>query len=664
MRGSTSGADAARRSFNPMLFDGPVLHPDPSEGSCFYTPKARRLDRRIPLIATGVCGGFVVASFAVARGGGPAALSDLFVFLGFIIGAIPGLQEAWKTIRARKLDIDVLMLGGAGLAAIIGEPLEGALLLFLFSLASALEGFALQRTERAIDSLRALAPSEAVLLTDDGPTSVRLGDIRAGARILIRPGQRVPLDGRVVEGSSALDESAITGESMPRDKAVGDDVFAGTLNVSGRLVVEVTRLAGETALARTIALVTQARENRAPAQTLIDRLGPRYSVAVVLGSVGLGLGLTLLTELGVRESVYRAIMVLIVASPCALIISTPVAYLSAVAGAARKGVLIKGGAFLETLAKAAVIVFDKTGTLTTGRVQLTDVVVLDGLERDEVIRIAGAVAGSSTHPLATAVTDAVRRAGLTAYTATDFASRPGQGLCGTVNGVAVNLGRPETLADELEDEHERGRFLAEAEHVRRAGKTAAGLLAGQRGAILAFEDTPRPAAREMVSALRRQGVGRLEMLTGDHALVARVTAEQLGLDAVHAEMLPEEKLATGQALRRKYGMLVMVGDGINDAPALADADVGIAVASIGADVALDAADMVLMNNRIESVAWVHQLARRTVAVVRQNLTLAIGVIVILTGFAAAGRMNLPVAVLLHEGSTLIVALNGLRLLRG
>ncbi len=652
-----------RAALNPVLLDDPVFEVDAAAASVFYTPFAQALDRHIRLIGAGVAGFLLAAAFVGQLTGAAQPLIHLLTLLAFVIGAIPALSSVWDSIRELKIDIDVLMVLGALLAAIIGSPLEGALLLFLFALSGALESYALRRTQTAIIALRKLAPTEALVMDGDQARAVRVGAVRIGAQILVRPGDKIPLDGRIVEGTSTVDESAITGESVPRSKGSGDTVFAGTLNIDGRLVVEVTKLVGDTTLARVVKMVTRARHQRARVERLIDRIGPAYSTTVIVAAVLAAVLLKPLLGLDTwNESIRRGIALLIVGSPCALIIATPVAYLSAIAGAARAGLLIKGGVYLEQLARAKVFVFDKTGTLTTGKIKLTDVIPLDGQDAGEALRLAGAVEGSSTHPLAMAVMNELHQRNLTPYAVEGFRSQPGQALWGTVNGCSVWVGRPDLARRKLAAaDHEL--FDAKLREVRERGQTASALMIDQHPVVLAFEDTVRQGAGDCVQRLRRLGIDRVEMLTGDHELPARVIADRVGVDAVHADLLPEDKVTLARKLREQYGGLAVAGDGVNDAPVLAAADVGIALGGIGSDAALEAADVVVMNDRIERIGWLYHHARRTASIVRQNLILAISVIVVLAGFSVAGRIPLPLAVIGHEGSTVLVALNALRLLR-
>ncbi|MCH8967179.1 MAG: cation-translocating P-type ATPase, partial [Planctomycetes bacterium] len=609
----------------------------------------------------GGSGIFLATAWTLSLTGGPQPLQHLFTLLAFAVAGVPAIQTVWGKIRTGRIDVDLLMLLGAGLAAYIGSPFEGALLLFLFAFSGGLENLALRRTQSAITSLRHLAPNEATLIEGKSTRRISIRQIAIGAAILVRPGDKVPLDGVVVDGSSSVDESAITGESIPRDCKPGDTVFAGTQNLNGRLEVRVTKLSGDTTLAKIVELVTQAKQHPARAQRLIDRIGPIYSIIVMAGAAGTAL-VAWLVGLSGDVAMLRGIALLIVASPCALIIATPVAYLSAIAAAARRGVLIKGGAHLESIARAKVFAFDKTGTLTTGEIRLTDIVATDAIEETTALELAGAISASSTHPLATAVNAALQERGLTAPAVSEYESTPGEGAGGVIEGRTVWLGRPELVAQRASTET-ADRVVRQARRLREQGKTVSAVVVDGAAILLGFQDTIREGSARCIELLRRQGVTRIEMLTGDHEIVARKVTTSLRLDGFLAELVPQAKVAGVEMLRAKHGPVVLIGDGINDAPALAHADTGIAMGAMGAQIALDAADVVLMKDRIEVVAWLQNHARRTAGIVRQNLTLAIGVIAILSVFAVMGYIPLPLAVIGHEGSTVVVALNALRLLR-
>jgi len=657
------GISPSRRALNPILYDGSVMERDVRGASVFLTPASGFIQRHLPLIIAGGAGAFLLAGFVASRLGAPAALTHLLTLCAFAIGAIPSVSSVWESLRQFRIDIDTLMVLGAGLAVIIGSPMEGALLLFLFALSGAMEEFALGRTQEAIVSLHRMMPTQAMVLEEAGPRRMTLNRVPIGARVLVRPGDTVPLDGEVIEGRSAVNEAAITGESLPADKHVGDRVFAGTSNVNGRLVVRVTKRSADTTLAKILRLVTEARQKRAGVQRLIDRIGPTYSMMVIVGSVLAGVVLYFAFDIAGKESVRRGIAVLIVCSPCALIIATPVAYMAAIGAAALRGVLIKGGAYLETLARSKTIVFDKTGTLTTGEIQLVGVETFGRVEEAEALRIAGAVESSSSHPLARAVMNELKRRSMEAYDVSEVDNVAGEGISADVRGRRVWIGRPSLAGDRL-GEADREAFERRAEEVHQGGRAASALIIDGAPGLLVFADSLRAEAGDTLRRLRAAGVTRIEMLTGDHRLVAEAMTKTLDIDGYRAELLPEQKQGAAEQLRAAYGSLVMVGDGVNDAPALAAADVGIAIGSIGADVALEAADIVLMNDSLEGVSWVYGQAQRTARIVRQNLTVAIGVIVVLAGFALAGKVALPLAVVGHEGSTVLVALNALRLLSG
>lgn len=702
---------STRRALKPVLADEPVIDAAGSTANVFYTAGAQRIARHMELIVAASAGLSLLIAWTIHLSHGPLPLRNVFILLAFSIAGVPALSEVWGKLREFRIDIDLLMLLGAGLAAYIGNPFEGALLLFLFALSGGMESFALRRAQHAIFALRNLAPTEATLIVhpphgadaNEGDTTVRvpLRRVKVGATILVRPGEKVPVDGDVTAGSSSIDESAITGESIPRDCSTGDTVFAGTQNIDGRLEVRVSKLAADTTLARIVELVTEARRHPARAQRLIDRIGPIYSAIVIASAVLTAVVAASLFGLDGREAVRRGIALLIVASPCALIIATPAAYLSAIAAAARNGVLVKGGIHLEVVARAVVVAFDKTGTLTTGKVRLTNIETDGQMDEAEVLRFAGAIEASSTHPLARAVNEALKERHLTAHAVTDYKATPGKGEAGICNGRSVWIGKPELLsiadcklpiAERTEKLRQEGKTVsaivvsgtegsgADFPPVGSAVRTTAVRTTNARDAsredpqvgpyvgpatvgLLAFQDTIRSGSAECVERLRRQGIRRIDMLTGDHEIVARQVATSLRLDGYMAELAPEDKLAVTRKLRSEYGTVVLVGDGINDAPALVSADAGIAMGTMGTDLALEAADIVLMKDRIEGVAWFHRHARRTAGVVRQNLILAVTVIATLSVFAVLGAIPLPLAVVGHEGSTVLVALNALRLLR-
>ncbi len=654
-----------RRVFNPILEDTPVFEQVGPTTSVFYTPFAQQVAQRLDFIIALGAGIAMALAWVIDLSSGPAELHNLFVLLVFATAGLPALSAVWQKIRQFRIDIDLLMLLGAVLAAYIGNAFEGALLLFLFALSGALEKHALQRTQSAIIALRDLAPSEANVIEGDSIVRMNLKHVAIGATVLVRPGEQVPIDGTIVSGRALIDEKAITGESTPRECKVGDNVYAGTQNFDGQLEVEVSKLATDTTLAHVVKLVAQARQRPASAQRLIDKLGPTYSVVVILSAISVAVICGTVVGFPWHEAIRRGIALLIVGSPCALIIATPVAYLSAMAAAARNGVLIKGGQHLEMLAVAETIAFDKTGTLTTGQIRFSGVHSLGEIDDQQCLRLAGAIENVSSHPLAAATRAALAERNLMAPRVEDFHAVAGQGASGMVEGRKVWVGRPECLSDSWLSSN-REAYDQQVENLRHQGYIVSAVTIDKDVAILSFQDTIRSDSARCVEQLRLDGVTRIEMLTGDHEIVAHKVSAQLSLDGYQAQLKPEDKASAVEAMRKGLGTsgtLAVVGDGINDAPALAIADVGLAMGAMGADVALEAADIVLMRDKVELVAWVHRHAKRTASIVRQNIIFAIVVIVGLSILATIGGLALPLAVIGHEGSTVLVALNGLRLLR-
>jgi Cd2+/Zn2+-exporting ATPase len=659
------------------------------------------------------------------------------VYLAFGLGFFFGAGEAWEALREGKLDIHFLMVAGAVASIFLDAEMEGAVLLFLFTLSGALEHYAMQRTHAALESLMKLFPKEAILIDSAGQqTKVKLSELKIDDHILIRPGENIAADGIVIEGRSAIDESAITGEYLPREKGVGAEVFAGTLNNSGRLVVKVSKLAGDTTLARIIHLVTQAREEKAPVEQLFEKIGTPYTIGVLVLSISSALilhyffGLPWVAPEGaspISGAFYRAITLLIVASPCALIISTPVVLLSAIATCARRGVVLKGGRHLESLAQLKALVFDKTGTLTTGQVRLSAVEFVDSrhaplhcdwpaegtgkAEEDEkpdttvmmsstlrqefasdmakveaqlcakreikigctvlrhgepdveklLLKVAAALEVNSTHPLAKAVVKAAHEAQINIPAVEQFVQEPGVGLRGVVEGESAILGSPNLLTG-LCQTLSVNRLCKRVQEIEAQGQTAVVIYYGGLAGILSFQDTLRPEAKATVDQLHALGVRPLVMLTGDHQKAAEGVAQAVGIDEVRAELMPQDKLKHVEELVAKYKVVGMVGDGINDAPALARATVGIAMGSIGSDAAMQAADVVLLSDRIERLPWLIRTAQKSRRVMMQNLIFAMLVILVLAIFTVLGEVKMSLGVLGHEGSTVLVVFNGLRLL--
>jgi len=572
-------------------------------------------------------------------------------------GAIEGLQA----LRERTLDVNVLMVIAALGAAAIGEWPEGAILLFLFSLSGTLEEFAMGRTQQAIRALMQLRPDTALVRRDGWEMLVPVEQLRRGDIVLVKPGERIPSDGIVVAGESAVDQSPITGESIPVTRRSGDPVYAGTVNQQGALEIQVTRLANETTLAKIIKLVAEAQSERAPTQRLIDTFGDRYALSVIAGSLLLMVVPMLLLDWPFRESFYRAMTLLVVASPCALVISTPASILSAIANAARHGILFKGGAHLENLSNVRVIVFDKTGTLTTGKPEVTDVLPLDGgCTPDELLRLAASVEQRSEHPLAAAVVRAAWERGLRLDEVSEVKAVPGLGVHARVNGDSVSIGNERLFAQQ--GEKVAADLADQLARLEMAGKTTMIISNGHVQGIIAVADQVRPSARQVIARLKRLGIDKIVILTGDNLQVAKAIAAQLGIDEVHAELLPEDKVRIVKELAARHGKVAVVGDGVNDAPALATATVGIAMGAAGTDVALETADVVLMADDLSRLPHALALSRQARRIIRPNRGFAGLVILTLIASTLLGHLLLPVGVVGHEGSTLVVVSNGLRLL--
>jgi Zn2+/Cd2+-exporting ATPase len=598
--------------------------------------------------------------------------------IAYIVGGGRIARDSWVTLRdERKLSIDFLMGTAALGAAILGNPLEGSVLIFLFSLSNALEAHAMGRTRREIQRLIELRPTHASLVDDAGRERGRVAieTLEPGQHIMIRPGERIAADGVVHSGRSSVNQAAITGESAPVTKSPGDEVFAGTINADGALVVRVSREAGETMLAKIIRLVEQAREQRAPAQHFIDRFAHPYTVGVVVVTALVATVPPLLFDTAWGDAFYRAMTLLVVASPCALVISTPSAILSGIANGARHGILFKGGAHLDLAGSIDTVAFDKTGTLTIGRPRLLEIVTTtpsdgatagpgtdDAAER-RLLAVAAAVERNSEHHLARAVTEAAQERAIRITDPTDFTAFPGEGVAGVLDGESVWVGNATMAArySALAALPVRG-WIAEQTSLGRSV-----VYVGVQGDVIgamSFGDELKPNAAATVRHLKYEGIRWITVLSGDHPDAVRAIAAGLGADEVRAGLLPDEKVEAVRLLARSSRGVAMVGDGVNDAPALASATLGIAMGAAGTDVAIETADVVLISDDIEKIDYVIHLGKRTRRVVRQNVYFSIGWMFALIIVALTVGIPLTLAVVAHEGSTLLVAANGLRLLGG
>jgi len=612
-------------------------------------------------ILTAITGCGLVVGVAATWLDAPAWLPSAAYLAAYLAGGVPAAAAALRSLRRGTLDIDLLMVTAALAAAAVGEARDGAILLFLFSLAGTLEDYAMGRTKREVDGLLQLRPDVAQRrLPGGGSEQVAVDELAVGDVVLVAPGERLPADGRVLGGSSAVDQAAITGESVPVDKAPGDDVFAATVNGHGALEVEVTKAASASTVARMIDLVTEARAQRSPSQRIGEWFGQRYTVLVLAGSA---VALLVLLALGreLASALYTTATLLVAASPCAVVISVPAAVLSALAAAARGGVLFKGGGALETLGKSVTVAFDKTGTLTRGRPAVTDVIAASGDEA-ELLALAAAIEARSEHPIARAVLAEAERRDIAVEAAVDTTAIPGQGLRARFNGRHAWAGTRKLMTSQglaLPPELE-----ADVAALEQRGATL--VLVGDDETVhgvIAVADTVRDSAAAAVANLRAAGVKRVAMLTGDNAGVAHAVAQQVGIATgdVHADLLPEDKLDVVNRLHQ-HGIIAYVGDGVNDAAALARADVGIAMGAAGSDVAIETADVALLADDLGRLEAAYRLSRRANRTVRQNLVFALSAMVVLVGFTLFADLPLPLAVVGHEGGTLLVVANGLRLL--
>jgi len=627
------------------------------------SPRYEDLTYRAELWLAAACGVLLVLASLLRAAPVAQPWPDGVMLLALAAGAVMPLKETVPSLLERRIDIDLLMLLAAFGAAWLGQLGEGALLMFLFSGSGALESYTSRRTRQSIEALKGHLATTAVRLLDNGDDEeVAVEALAVGDRILIRPGSRVPADGLVVAGESTVNQAALTGESLPVLKQVGDEVLGGTLNLhDGALTVTVSRPASDSTIARMIRLVEEAEANRAKTQVFTDWFGERYTVAVIAGVVIAYLVFRYAVALPFDKALYRAMTLLVVASPCALVLATPAALLAAIATAARHGILVKGGGVFEQVAAAKMVVFDKTGTLTLGEPRVEEVIPVNGTSPDEIVRLAASVEHASEHPLAAAIVQEAERRGLALAEATEFQALTGRGVIAEVEGREVRVGSRRWF----EDGHDGPPLCDRVECPHHDPSECRALVVGAPEAIglLDLQDTIRDSAAPTCAELHRSGL-RLAMLTGDGRAAAAAVAEAVGLDEVRAELMPEEKLKLIKQFQRDVGPVMMVGDGVNDAPALATAEVGVAMGGIGSDVALETADVVLTTDDLARLPLLVQLSKRAVRTVHQNLTLAIGVIIMMSTLVLfTDQISMPVAVLAHEGGTVLVVLNGLRLLR-
>ncbi|NWF59069.1 MAG: heavy metal translocating P-type ATPase [Fischerella sp.] len=604
----------------------------------------------------------------------------------YIIGGYESAREGLTTlIEEKELDVDLLMivaaLGAAGLGLWRREYhliIDGAVLILIFAISGALEGYAMRRTERSIRSLMSLTQDTATVLRQGKEEVVPVVQLQVGDEIIVKPGELIPTDAVIVEGYTTLNQAAITGESLPVEKTVGDEVFAGTLNGYGALKLKLHQPPESSLIQRVIRLVKQAQTEAPPSQQFIERFERAYARVIVVAGVLLVILPPFLWNWDWETTIYRALTFLVVASPCALMAAIMPTLLSGIANGAKQGILFKNGAQLEMMGRVRAIAFDKTGTLTTGQVQVFQVSTNSNYTRSDVLKAAASVESRSEHPLAQAIVEASKN--LDWVAATEVQAFPGQGILGIVDNQEVIVGKngflqkyvanlPTNLSDIAEDWEREGKTVVwvansrwgDGEKTSPHHPTTPSLY--QVLGIIAIADQLRTQAAETITRLKKLGVEQVVMLTGDNQQTAESVGREVGVDRVYAELLPEDKLHVIRSLQREYQTVAMVGDGINDAPALAQASVGIAMGGAGSDVALETADIVLMADRLEKIEVAMRLGKRAQAIVKQNIAIALGFIILLLIGNFMGNINLPIGVVGHEGSTVFVTLSGLRLLK-
>lgn len=619
-------------------------------------------------ILTAVCGLGLLGSF----------FHPLFGWVAVVAGGVVPLEVAYQAIRERNVSVSVLMVLAAIGALVVGEVVDAGILLFLFSLSGTLEEFAMGRTKSAIEGLIKLRPETAIRIINGADERVPIQALKVHDIVRVAPFEMIPVDGTITQGTTQINESSMTGESIPVTKTLDDDVFSGTQNLDGLCLIQVTAEVGSTALDRIVQLVQDAQENKASGERVSQWFGSRYTWFVLAAFAVAFFGRLLLGHPS-QKALYESIVLLVALSPCALVISTPAATLSALAAAARRGILVRGGQHFENLGKIKVVAVDKTGTLTTGKPKLVEICVCRPVATGDVclaenacwhgedeispesavmLRAAAAAEQYSSHPIAEAIVKTARRLGVDIPEALEQSDKPGYGVTARISDGVVRIGQRKFF------ENLPAEFAEHVEMLQGRGLTVAILEFDGGFAALGLRDEPRPDAKSIISRLMSTGIDSVVMMTGDTSQTAKAVADELGIEEWHASLLPQDKTALIEKLELDGKPVMMVGDGINDAPSLSRASVGVAMGGLGSDIALNAADIVLMNDKLSALPDLIQFGKRTSRIIWVNLLFATGVIGVLVITSFFGKLPLPIAVLGHEGSTVLVILNGLRLLRG
>lgn len=610
---------------------------------------------------------FVVLGYVSQSINGEESLPTIAAFLAAIlIGGFSLFKTGLKNLFRLEFDMRTLMTIAIIGAGFIGEWTEGAVVVILFAISEALEKYSMDKARASIRSLMDIAPKEALIRRNGQELLIKVDDIQIGDIMIVKPGQKIAMDGIVVKGYSSVNQAAITGESVPLEKSVDDDVFAGTLNTEGLLEVKVTKRVDDTTIAKIIHLVEEAQAERAPSQAFVDKFAKYYTPAIIVIAALVAIIPPLLFQADWSEWIYQGLAVLVVGCPCALVISTPVAIVTAIGNAARNGVLIKGGVYLEEAGALNAIAFDKTGTLTKGVPAVTDYVMLDNEQKEnELLSIIAALEYNSQHPLASAIIKKAEEKEISFkdLVVEDFSSITGKGIKGTINGLTYFIGNPK-LFEELLNQSISSDISKKINELQLQGKTV--MVVGTTdsiSALIAVADEVRESSRSTIARLHELGIKKTIMLTGDNKGTGNAIGELVGVSDIEAELLPQDKLAFIKKLRDEHGKVAMVGDGVNDAPALASATVGIAMGGAGTDTALETADIALMGDDLKKLPFTIKLSRKALTIIKQNITFSLAIKLIALLLVIPGWLTLWIAIFADMGATLIVTLNGLRLLR-